>query len=292
MTLGTIISKGAYFVRGCQQRLTSKPVCPCCGGRNLEPVDRKFPYLLLSCRECRILSRFPAESAGAMHRFYQAAYKQEGLTTDLPDAAELQHLLASNFKGSEKDASDIIRIFEALGVRPPARVLDFGANWGYMTRQFRRHGFQAEAYEISESRAAFGRQLEVDVKTSLDFPRESFDVVFSSHVLEHVPNPLTVLRQQMDLVRPGGFVVGLTPNGSGERMAYDPQSFHRHWGRVHPVLLSAAFIRANFPNHPSFISGNRDIEGLLVWQQDRSITTSLEEGELVFVLKKNHGDAP
>ena len=48
---------------------------------------------------------------------------------------------------------------------------------------------------------------------SLDYWREaSLDFIFSNHVFEHLMNPLQVLRNWLSRLKPGGLVVGVTPD--------------------------------------------------------------------------------
>ena len=49
--------------------------------------------------------------------------------------------------------------------------------------------------------------------TTLPATASSFDVVYSSHVLEHLPNPLASLQEQLRQTKEGGFVIAHTPSG-------------------------------------------------------------------------------
>jgi 2-polyprenyl-3-methyl-5-hydroxy-6-metoxy-1,4-benzoquinol methylase len=218
--------------------------------------------------------------------FYQKAYKQSGLTTDLPTDEELARMCQTLFRGTEKDFSFLIRVLEELGVRPGARILDFGANWGYTSYQLRQAGYDPFAYEISTPRAVFGKKLGISIATELTEQDRGFDAVFSSHVLEHVPNPLASLKDQLDRVKPGGYVIGLTPNGSRARRENDPQGFHTAWGRVHPVLLSDAFLDRSFDRYPAFISGRRpQPDELRTWAGQNRVHLAVDQPELFFVLR-------
>ena len=284
--MATKKSQVSYWLAGCVRRIVSSHYCPCCGGGEFQIADRKFPYLLFCCNNCAILTRFPSETLAEIEAFYQKEYIQKGLTTDLPVDEELSRLQSSGFTGSEMDGSEFITIFRALGLAEGARVFDYGANWGYMAYQFANHGYNVSAFEISESCAAFGVKLGLDIATRVDHPEASFDLVFSSHVREHVQNPLAVLREQLNLVRPGGFVVCLTPNGSAARKIADPEGFHRHWGRVHPVLLSEKFIEANFPDTPSFVASSRDASLIATWDRSSTKLLNVSKGELLIILRK------
>jgi 2-polyprenyl-3-methyl-5-hydroxy-6-metoxy-1,4-benzoquinol methylase len=237
-----VMAKLGYLASGLTNRWGRPRTCPACSATAARIVDRKFFHTLNECENCALRYRYPVETPQQMERFYQSAYQQKGITTDLPTDAELANYKATQFKNSGKDATRIVCLLEKLGLPRNARVLDFGASWGYISWQLREAGYEVEAFEISRPRAEFARKLGLDVKTSLADVPGLFDVVFSSHVLEHLPNPLESLRQMADRLNPGGLVVAFTPNGSPEAQQADPRRYRSQWGFVHPVLLTARFV--------------------------------------------------
>lgn len=277
-------SKFEYAMHGLVQRLTQSKKCPSCGSSVSDLIDRKFPFRFFRCRSCDLLYRFPGDDESSLLKFYQKEYHQDGLTTDLPSTDEIKRLLASKFKGTEKDMSSVISIIQTLG--NGLKILDFGANWGYTVFQLRQSGFDADGYEISVPRAKFASHLGIDLSSSLNFTPESFDVVLSSHVLEHVNDPLECLHVQLNLTKPGGFVVGLTPNGSKSRREIDFKGFHRHWNQVHPVLLSDTFFRTNFSEHAVYLASTRIVDAIKMWDKRSFCCNDVSGKELVFVLRK------
>jgi hypothetical protein len=270
-----------FLWAGCARRLSQKKSCPCCGAPDSTAVDRKLVYTLEQCQRCRIRYRFPYESAEEMHRYYQDEYQEEGLT-DLPAPHEIEELVARNFAGGREDFSRVIDLLGVLGLEKGARVLDYGANWGYGTFQLRRAGFAAEGYEISRPRARFGKRLGIEIAEDLAFVPKGFDGVYSSHVLEHTPNPLEALRGQLGLTRDGGFVIAHTPNGSEAFRRADFRAFHRLWGLPHPVLLSGDFIRAALGAYPCFVSS--DAGQVRGWGRRDDFVGDLTGPELLIVI--------
>lgn len=234
MNLKSVFKKASYLLSGLSGRLTNQAICPSCHAADASIVDRKFFHELRECRACRLLYRFPSESASSMDAFYQEGYEEPGLTTELPDEVALDQLLKTEFKGSGKDFSYHISILRALGLRDGGRVLDYGANWGYMSWQLQRAGYDAVAFEISVPRARFGLKLGVDVKTTVEEVGGDFDMVYSSHVLEHVPDPAASIRQQLSLLKPGGLLVAHTPNGCRSFREKHYSLFHQTRGRFIP----------------------------------------------------------
>lgn len=287
MFRSVILDRLTYAAHGIRKRVSQPKRCPCCGTDDSEPIDRKFVYTLQRCRLCNILFRFPYEAAEEMKQFYDTAYQQKGLTTDLPDDDELAGLLSGNFSRTEKDFSRVINMLRALNVPSTARILDYGANWGYGTLQLQRAGYSVQAYEISSVRAAFGKKLGVHIETEMEKITGDFDVIYSSHVLEHTPNPLQTIQEQLGRIRDGGFVIAHTPNGSALRRRAGFRSFHKHWGLVHPVLLSDEFVTKNFGRYPVFMS-SKTADGLIrSWNGTQTFVDQLEGAELLLIIRNS-----
>lgn len=260
----------------------SRSACPSCGRFEGEIVERKMLVTrLVRCRACKLLYRIPTDKAAHRDSFYQHAY-QSGFTTDCPSPEALQALVATGFRGSAKDFSGRIAFITALGVKPGARVLDFGASWGYGTWQFQQAGFDVTGFEVARERARYARDmLRVPVEDALEKITGPYDLFFSSHVLEHVPNPRETIRHALTLLRHGGLFLAFTPNGSRTRMAAAPQSYRKHWGRLHPQFLDEEFYEATVPNRPKLLcSDPYDLDEIRRWSRRTSVRLPLGGDEL------------
>ena len=280
------LDKVPYLVDGFLMRKGCSRECPACHSSLSRRIDQKWSYELLSCNDCALLYRYPYESASQMKKFYQKDYKQEGLTTDLPSPTELQKLIHMNFANTEKDYSPVIQVLHALGLNKGARVLDYGANWGYGVFQFEKDGFESIGYEISKPRAEYAANLGVVVHMQHDAIVGSFDAVYSKHVLEHVPNPHATLEAQWGWVKPGGYLIGETPNGSSDRRKAEPEDFHKNWGQVHPVLLTDDFVQRMFPNEAYYLASEVNAEDISRWDQKQVTVASHDRCNLQFIIKK------
>src|SRR5579872_7312550 len=188
-------SKMRFLSRVLWHRVRRQPrVCPYCGpGTRLQRLRRKkFVLDIMKCESCELIFRWPMESEDEADAYYQSEYGPAFPQVRLPDGARLRELMAENFAGSDLDLNAKIRVLKAL--RPEGRVLDYGASWGYGTCQLRKHGYDASGFEISRPRARFAREgIGLKMFDNLDevaaLPDGSFDVIFSNHVVEHLPRP-------------------------------------------------------------------------------------------------------
>jgi SAM-dependent methyltransferase len=64
--------------------------------------------------------------------------------------------------------------------------------------------------------------LRLDI-TAMDLPAESFDLIFCSHVLEHVPDDATAMRELRRVLKPGGLSLVLVPYRPGVLTYEDPR---------------------------------------------------------------------
>jgi hypothetical protein len=198
------------------------------------------------CHECFLIYRWPKQSALFNSIFYHREYSRvhHSAATDFPSSEELGVLKARNFRGTARDFSDYIELFRMLGVE---RVLDFGCSWGYGVFQLRQAGFDAVGYEVSAPRAQFGRHaLQVPIfgsETQLLQNGSSFDLIFSSHVFEHLPTPNLAWDFFSKVSRSRTFYTIEVPNCGGD-------SAHRlglSWGpfssAIHPLSFTGAYFR-------------------------------------------------
>jgi SAM-dependent methyltransferase len=97
---------------------------------------------------------------------------------------------------------------------PPARVLDVGAGQGYFSQVLKDRGYQVEACDYLEDNfKARGVPFhKADLNRKIGLPDDSYDVVVSVEVLEHLEDQFQFIREVLRVAKPGGLVVLTTPN--------------------------------------------------------------------------------
>jgi ubiquinone/menaquinone biosynthesis C-methylase UbiE len=112
------------------------------------------------------------------------------------------------------DAIRLAEIDKIVPFLPPgARVLDLGAGTGKQALELERRGFEVTAIEIAGSNYAMNRVFPVTDYDGRTIPLAdaSIDVVFSSNVLEHVPDLSRMHGEIRRVLAPGGICLHVLP---------------------------------------------------------------------------------
>jgi SAM-dependent methyltransferase len=94
-----------------------------------------------------------------------------------------------------------------------ACILEVGAGAGWQAKMLAERGFKVEAIDIAESNYAALQVWPVHTYDgrNIPFPNESFDVVFTSSVLEHVLDLGNLFREFARVLKPQGIAIHVLP---------------------------------------------------------------------------------
>ena len=108
------------------------------------------------------------------------------------------------------------RLGAGLPVSGTGRLLDFGCGHGKLLRRMSAAGWDVVGLDFSEQAVnavrAAGLQAHQGTLPHPQLAPGSFDAVVMEHALEHVPDPLPVLRAARDVLRPRGTLLVHVPN--------------------------------------------------------------------------------
>lgn len=122
------------------------------------------------------------------------------------------------------------RVLERYSPRG-GRVLDYGCGPGDMLKVARAMGVDAvgiDASEYSVRRAAVrGLEVELGDYESMSYRDESFDLIFAQSVLEHVGDPVAMVRALRRILKPDGVLLLSAPT-PGPHFWDDPTHVRPH----------------------------------------------------------------
>jgi SAM-dependent methyltransferase len=169
----------------------------------------------LGCAECASASLDPVPSADAVARFYpsdytfRAAAATEPLARRLLRGLEWRLFYRPQYRGR-------LRSIRRLTGLVTGRVLEVGCGSGTFLQMLAGAGFEPRGLDISPEDTKYARDelglavTEGDLATAA-VESERYDAVLLFYVVEHVPDPLALVRQAFTVLRPGGWVVIAVP---------------------------------------------------------------------------------
>jgi len=142
---------------------------------------------------------------------------------------ELEH--AEYFVENRPEFGRTLRWAGQLGLK---RVLDVGCGSGIFLDRARLAGFETFGLELNRTAAekarAKGHQVFNQMLGELGVEAQGFDLITLFQVLEHVPEPVNLLRQAAERLKPGGCVSVAVPSARGvfRLVPWDPHQWPPH----------------------------------------------------------------
>jgi SAM-dependent methyltransferase len=199
---------------------STQPSCPICHS-STEPkrlgaatLGEETVFDLAECESCRTRYLAPLPSAEQLKTFYEPQYygsdwyKQRGLGKAL---AQLE-----------------------LAKREPGNFLDVGCGLGFFIDGVRSHckwhvfGVELAGAAVEFARTELGLEVSQGEFSELEYPDVFFDYIQLHNVLEHVRDPMKLLKECRRILKPSGALHLRVPNGTID--SRDLLRFYRHSG--------------------------------------------------------------
>jgi SAM-dependent methyltransferase len=201
-----------------QQDSESEEIASCqvCGSSERSLKFEDGPYQIYTCSNCTFVYVTPRLTGQALLDVYNETYwksdnpKERGYA----DYAKESALYLKTYKKRMKLVSKWLP--------QPGRILDVGCAAGYFLRVAQQHGHDVHGVELSEaiSQAAiqslgsdrvYNGFLD-DAVEARGWEPHSFDLITIWDVIEHVPDPQSLLDSILKLIKPGGKLLLETQN--------------------------------------------------------------------------------
>ncbi len=218
-----------YIMDRCNAVLASCDICngemiPCWNVREaLAPCGGGWKYVC--CRSCGLV-RLHAEGSESTWRQFacEGDYYGDGFSKFAGAIQTLREFSAW------RRAREINRLFSK-----PGRVLDIGCGEGLFLKWMKGMGWRVDGCEIGEqavkrAEQCLGQRIHDGEFKNMSHSDHSWDVVMLWHVLEHVSNPVELLKYIGSVITTNGLLVVAVPNAS----SWQARLFGSHWFHLDP----------------------------------------------------------
>lgn len=190
--------------------------CDFCGGSDFVPLFDEMRHGLdlrtVLCRRCALCMTNPRPTAEANRLFYADLYNEfhgrHGAIA--PDSDYVK-------KSRAAAKPRVERLARIVGAKSDLSVFEIGAGVGQFQAVARETTkWRVSGIEPGKEQAKLCQSLGLDVQNTFleELPEGTgpFDVVYSSHVIEHTQSPADFLRRVNRLLKPGGVLHLEVPN--------------------------------------------------------------------------------
>ena len=189
-------------------------VCPLCGSTGYKPKWKKSEIPFVKCSSCSLVFQNPQPEAAELG----GRYDDEYFNYEIANEESFFRLMRLGL--SDVRFFDYEKRMKSLQAAEPLSFLDIGCATGALLRFMRERSWTVKGIEICARSADYGRRTHgLDIFTgtieAAEIPDNSFDVIHSSHLVEHLTEPALFFREAARILKPGGVIVTVTPDVSG-----------------------------------------------------------------------------
>lgn len=177
--------------------------CPVCGSARIENYLRDFRDIdIWICRKCFVQFMNPVYSDSYLDDYY-SKYIPPEYSQDVIDEQRFM-------------ANDNLQLIEKV-LGKTGRMLDFGCGNGEhvytaMQRGWNVVGYDVDCHTVNTISHKYSFESLCGPFEEIDWRNETFDLVYTNQVIEHLKHPVKTLETLNRIIKPGGLLLVAVPN--------------------------------------------------------------------------------
>jgi len=220
--------------------ITKKVPCPLCNKDDYKLLFKKQGFYFVRCNDCGVIYVNPQIIEEKIINFYKKDSNANKFWIEVL-------LSPTEIKLNNKKHRMILNSLSKYVEK--GRLLDVGCSFGHFLKDARERGYDVRGIELENeavkyAREKFGLKIQQKTLSQCNFEKEKFDVVTALAVLEHVANPLKLLREIRQILKPEGILYLEMPNVESLACAILHEKARTFTGRNHLTYFSLTTLTA------------------------------------------------
>ena len=175
-----------------------------------ETIDSKNGFDVIECINCGFKHILPIPPEEELNKLY----KEEFYSTEKP----------AYFKSTEEDSDwwemtylNYYKMFEKYCPKENRQLLEIGSGPGYFLKYGKELGWDVIGFEPSKQAYEYSKKFGVNVINEFFNEQrvkifKKFDVVYMNTVIEHLSDPISLLKACRNVLNPNGIIFIVSPN--------------------------------------------------------------------------------
>jgi 2-polyprenyl-3-methyl-5-hydroxy-6-metoxy-1,4-benzoquinol methylase len=180
--------------------------CPLCRSKIQNQMYKDFQdNNYVKCSDCTLVFQNPRVLTEYEDSYWEKSFDPDGNERILMN--ERDEYLRNRFVLDLKFLKKI----------KPGKILDAGAGFGFflsaLSSEWEKHALELSDFCVDYMKNHYPEiQSKSQLLEEADYPDNTFDVIYSHHVMEHVENPIKVMESMSRMLKPGGLMIVGVPN--------------------------------------------------------------------------------
>lgn len=220
--------------------------CDICNGKDFKPLYKlndkatglEGEFFLFKCNKCGVIFINPQPSFAELRKYYEGGYYSLKKIIAKEESKKARfRIFLYNLYFNEKSMGTLKKIIfypiknylRGTIISNDKKILDVGSGSGQFLYEMKELGMNAYGTEPGDFNKESARQYNLNIKNkdliSSRYPKNFFDIITLSQVLEHTPNPADTIRELYRILAKNGTLIIGVPNTNS--LAY--KIFGKNW---------------------------------------------------------------
>ena len=210
-----------------------KKKCILCKNEKFQLISKKTrdskKHKIIRCLKCDHIQLFPVPTLNDEKKFYDENLQDKNIN----DVGSIKRARRKMMPDNTRRAELVSKI-----ITKRSRILEIGSGHGFFLDIMKKNGYDITGFEISKEKRKYSKKVTkvpvLDININEKIPTvKPFDIVVLFHTLEHIIDPVILLKNIKKLLKPKGKVLVEVPNCDDFHLGLNKFYKEFYWERAH-----------------------------------------------------------